>query len=133
MGDTLVKEDETVELTKIDGDLKADDGAIINVPSDTLIISGDLISKGDVLINGAVEVKDIRHDRGYLEIQGNVKARHVRVSSRKASNGSKLIITGSLNCEEIDVDGGLEVDENLTSGDVDIGDDVTIVVIKRIK
>ncbi|MCE7741601.1 MAG: hypothetical protein GOP50_04015 [Candidatus Heimdallarchaeota archaeon] len=121
MGDIVVKEDENIELTKVDGNLKIGDGAEIAVPSGTLVISGDLVSKGDIVIRGSVKVDNIKHDWGYLEIEGDVDTSYVKVSSRRSSNGSKLIITGSLNCGEIDIDGGLEVDKDLTAGDVEIG------------
>ncbi|MHA1197876.1 MAG: hypothetical protein ACTSQF_00765 [Candidatus Heimdallarchaeaceae archaeon] len=127
MGDTVVNEDENAELTKVDGNLKVGDGAVISVPSGTLVISGDLVSQGDIMIHGAVKVNNIKHDWGYLEIEGDVEASHVKVSSRRGSrNGSKLIVTGSLKCEEIDIDGGLEVDKDLTSEDVEIGGSIVV-------
>ena len=47
MGKTVVKEDEKIDLTQVDGDLEVQDGATINVPksAERLTIIGKLESK----------------------------------------------------------------------------------------
>ena len=118
----IVKEDETIELSNVDGDLEALDGATIQVSSkvDKLVISGKLISKGDVFVNGSLEVKDILHRDGYLEIEGDVLAKKVIVRNGGRGGSSKLIISGSLKAEETTIDGALEVGENFDCPDVKI-------------
>jgi cytoskeletal protein CcmA (bactofilin family) len=111
----VVKEDETIELGNVDGDLEASDGATINVSSkvDKLVITGNLVSKGDVLINGSIEVQEVRHRDGYLEIEGDVTAKKISVRNGGRGGSSKLIVAGSLNAEDTSIDGSLEVGKDL--------------------
>ena len=117
----VVKEDEEIELTNVDGDLEAHDGAIIKVASkvDVLKITGDFSSKGDVVINGSIEVNDIQHKNGYLEIEGDVQARRIRIRNG-GRGGSKLIIGGNLTADEAAIDGALEVDKDFNCPKVTI-------------
>ena len=109
----VVKDDEQIELSNVDGDLEAHDGAIINVSSkvDKLVINGNLISKGDVDIKGSIEVKEIIHKNGYLEITGDVLAERIKIRNG-GRGGSKLIVGGNLTAEETAIDGGLEVEKD---------------------
>jgi cytoskeletal protein CcmA (bactofilin family) len=118
----IVKEDETIELSNVDGNLEVLDGATVDVSSkvDKLVVSGNLISKGDVFINGSLEVKEILHKDGYLEIEGDVVAKRVIVRNGGRGGSSKLIVGGSLDAEETTIDGGLEVEKNFDCPDVRI-------------
>lgn len=122
MDKIVVKEDETIELSNVDGDLEASDGATINVSSkvDKLVITGNLVSRGDVLINGSVEVQEILHKDGYLEIEGDVFAKRVVVRNGGRGGSSRLIVGGSLSAEETTIDGGLEIGKNLDCPEVRI-------------
>ncbi|MCG3221115.1 MAG: hypothetical protein H7641_07005 [Candidatus Heimdallarchaeota archaeon] len=122
MDKVVVKEDETIELSNVDGDLEAFDGATINVSSkvDKLVITGNLISKGDVLLNGSIEVQEIMHKDGYLEIEGDVFAKRVNVRNGGRGGSSKLIVGGSLKAEETSIDGALEVAKDFDCPNVKI-------------
>ena len=122
MDKIVVKEDETIELSNVDGDLEAFDGATINIASkvDKLVITGNLISKGDVLVNGSIEVQDIIHRDGYLEIEGDVFAKTVKVRNGGRGGSSKLIVGESLKAEETSIDGALEVGKDFDCPEVKI-------------
>ncbi|MCG3225725.1 MAG: hypothetical protein H7645_02310 [Candidatus Heimdallarchaeota archaeon] len=122
MDKVVVKEDETIELSNIDGDLEAFDGATINVASkvDKLVIAGNLLSKGDVLVNGSIEVQEIIHQDGYLEIEGDVFAKSVKVRNGGRGGSSKLIVGGSLKAEDTSIDGALEVGKDFDCPEVKI-------------
>lgn len=113
MENIVVKDDEKIELSIVDGDLEVHDGATINVSSkvDKLIIKGNLISKGDVEITGSLEVEEIIHKNGYLEITGDVHAKRIRIRNG-GRGGSKLIVGGNLTAEETAIDGGVEVEKD---------------------
>ena len=117
----VVKDDEQIELSNVDGDLEAHDGAIINVSSkvDKLVINGNLVSKGDIEINGSIEVKEIIHKNGYLEVTGDVLAKTIRIRNG-LRGGSKLIVGGNLTAEETAIDGGLEVEKDFNCPSVKI-------------
>ena len=110
----VVNEDEEMELTKVDGDLEVLDGAVVNVPSGVLNITGELVCKGDVVIKGGVHASKILLLNGYLEIEGDAQAEGIQVSSSKMRNGSQLTVYGNVECEKAEIDGGLEVDKNFT-------------------
>ena len=118
----IVNEDETIELSNVDGDLQALDGATISVSSkvDKLVISGNLVSRGDVLINGSIEVQEIIHKDGYLEIEGDVLAKRIKVRNGGRGGSSKLIVGGSLTAEEATIDGSLEVNKDLDCPNVKV-------------
>ena len=122
MGKTIVKEDEEIELTHVDGDLEVQDGATIVVPksAERLTVDGRLLSRGDIIIKGSVSAEEIRHSNGYLEIEGDVKAQEVKVHSKGVRNGSVLEIIGSLECNEAEIEGALEVDKDLSCDDLEI-------------
>ncbi|MHA1398003.1 MAG: hypothetical protein ACTSSF_09910, partial [Candidatus Heimdallarchaeaceae archaeon] len=75
MGKMEIKEDQEIELTYVDDDLEVYDGAIITVPEGTkeLVVNGDFNSRGDIVVKGNLSCKNIKHENGYLEIEGNVK------------------------------------------------------------
>ncbi|MBY9000170.1 MAG: hypothetical protein KGD64_04595 [Candidatus Heimdallarchaeota archaeon] len=117
----VVKDDEQIELSIVDGDLEAHDGARITVSSkvDKLVIKGNLVSEGDVEINGSLEVEEIMHKNGYLEITGDVLAKRIRIRNGR-SGGSKLIVGGNLTAEETTVEGGVEVEKDFKCPEVKI-------------
>ena len=117
----IVKDDEEIELSIADGDLEVHDGAIINVSSkvDKLVINGNLVSKGDIEINGSIEVKEIIHKNGYLDVTGDILAERIRIRNG-LRGGSKLIVGGNLTAEETTVDGGLEVEKDFNCPSVKI-------------
>lgn len=117
----VVKDDEQIELSNVDGDLEVHDGATINVSSkvDKLVIKGNLISKGDVDINGSLEVEEIIHKNGYLEITGDVLVKRIRIRNG-GRGGSKLIVGGNLTADETAVDGGVEVEKDFKCPKVEI-------------
>ncbi len=109
----IVKDDEQIELSIVDGDLEVHDGATINVSSkvDKLVIKGNLVNKGDVEINGSIEVLEIIHKNGFLEITGDVLAERINIRNG-GRGGSKLIVGGNLTAKEAAVDGGVEVEKD---------------------
>ncbi|MHA1551995.1 MAG: hypothetical protein ACTSQC_08625 [Candidatus Heimdallarchaeaceae archaeon] len=121
MENIVVKDDEKIELSNVDGDLEVHDGAIINVSSkvDKLVINGNLVSKGDVEINGSIEVKEIIHKNGYLEITGDVIAERIKIRNG-GRGGSKLIVGGNLTAEETAIDGALTVEKDFNCPQVKI-------------
>ncbi len=118
----VVEEDQEMELTKVDGNLEILDGATVIVSPNVeyLAVSGDLISKGDVVIQGSIVAGGLRHKNGYLEIEGDAKVKEISVSSGKMRNGSKLIVYGNLEGIEAEIDGSLEVEKDFICKDVDI-------------
>lgn len=134
LDDFVVKENEKIELTKVDGDLEVKDGAVINIPAEVeyLVVNGDLNCDGDIVIKGSISANNVFHRDGDLEITGNVKTKELTVKSRASRNGPLLIIGGSLECEEASIDGSLEVGEDLSANDVEIMGSCSVTGISKI-
>jgi cytoskeletal protein CcmA (bactofilin family) len=133
MEEKVIRESETVKLGRVEGDMKAQDHALIQASEGSLVfVTGTAFFEGSVEVDcdfecGSLESRDgLVRVNGSLTVhegivveealyaKGNVKAKRVDV-------GGKLSIGMSLETQKVDVGGSLEVQGNVVAESVDVG------------
>src|SRR5271157_2637775 len=133
MEGTRIREREEARLGRVDGDLRAEDHALIRAADGRSVsVSGRAEFEGSVEIDcdfncGSMESRDgLVRVNGNLTVQEGVdveEALYVRGTVRAdgIDVGGKLSVGGSLEARKVDVGGSVEVQGDLTADSVDAG------------
>ncbi|MHA1355696.1 MAG: hypothetical protein ACTSR1_11040, partial [Candidatus Heimdallarchaeota archaeon] len=103
MKEEIIQPGQTVELDVVDGNLRVGDGAILEAKKETILVKGNIVSKGSFSVEGNLETSSIRCKRGALDVEGDLKvAKYVDIDK-------SLVVSGSAICPDINIGGTLKV------------------------
>ncbi|MHA1504853.1 MAG: hypothetical protein ACTSPT_06650 [Candidatus Heimdallarchaeota archaeon] len=112
MKEEIIQPGQTVELDVVDGNLRVGDGAILEAKKETILVKGNIVSKGSFSVEGNLETSSIRCKRGALDVEGDLKvAKYVDIDK-------SLVVSGSAICPDINIGGTLKVQEDIQSQEV---------------
>ncbi len=133
MDERMVHEGETVKLGKVEGDIKAENHALIQASEGSLVfVKGTAFFEGSIEVDCDLECGSLRSRDGIVRINGSLtvnedidveEALYTRgnVKAKRVDVGGRLSVGMSLETQNVDVGGSLEVQGNVVAESVDVG------------
>jgi cytoskeletal protein CcmA (bactofilin family) len=133
MGTTVVHEGEMAKLGNVDGDLVAEDHALIQASDGhKIVVSGKAVFEGSVELDCDFECGLLRSEEGLVRVNGNLSVNglvdveeglYVKGDTRgdRIDVGGRFSAGGSLTARDVDVGGSLEVHGDLVAPRIDVG------------
>jgi len=110
-----VKNRARMKLSEVDGDMKIGKGATIIAENKTIVVHGKIKNKGGFKCKGNLEVLSIESRKGNVKIYGDLKAK------REVESEKKLIITGSLEAEDVSAGSIVKVQKDVKADKISAG------------
>ena len=110
-----VKKRSRMKFSEVDGDMKIGKGATIIAENKTIVVHGKIKNKGGFKCKGNLEVLSIESTKGNVKIYGDLKAK------REVESDKKLIITGSLEAEDVSAGMTVEVKKDVKAEKISAG------------
>ncbi len=110
-----VKNRSRVKFSEVDGDMKIGKGATIIAEDKTIVVHGKIKNKGGFKCKGNLEVLSIESTKGNVKIYGDLKAK------REVESDKKLIVTGSLEAEDVSAGMTVKVKKDVKADKISAG------------
>ena len=105
----IIEPGRETQLDTVKGNLKVGDGATLIASKGTIIVTGNIVSRGSFVVEGSLEAGSVRCKNGSLEVEGDLKdAKYLSIDKR-------LAVEGNVTSPEIKVGGSISVEKDLQS------------------
>ena len=133
MDERVIQEGETVKLGRVEGDIKAENHALIQASEGSLVfVTGTAFFEGSVEVDCDFECGTLQSRDGIVRVNGSLtvhedivveEALYTRgnVKAKTVDVGGRLSVGMSLETQKVDVGGSLEVQGNVVAESVDVG------------
>lgn len=129
----VIREGETVKLGRVEGDVKAENHALIQASEGSLVfVAGTAFFEGSVEVDCDFECGSLQSSDGIVRVNGNLtvhedieveEALYAKgnVKAKRVDVGGRLSVGMSLETQKADVGGSLEVQGNVVAESMEIG------------
>ncbi|NHJ46454.1 MAG: hypothetical protein FK733_01580 [Asgard group archaeon] len=120
MSEQIIERGQTIELDKVNGNLKIGKDATIIAKNKSITVNGSIVNRGGFVCEGSLVARNIRVKNGSAEILGNLELQQY------AQVDNRLDVNGSVICPDISVGGSLYIETDIQSDSVKVGGTVKI-------